>query len=63
VVASAALTLPLAYGIGRIGCQLAGDGTYGAASDVPWAMSYPDGEVPTAERVHPTRVRGRLYLA
>jgi phosphatidylglycerol:prolipoprotein diacylglycerol transferase len=48
--------LALGYGIGRIACQLAGDGTYGVASDLPWAMSYPHGEVPTTERVHPTPV-------
>jgi phosphatidylglycerol:prolipoprotein diacylglycerol transferase len=34
--------LALAYGIGRIGCFLAGDGTWGKVSDVPWAMSFPD---------------------
>jgi phosphatidylglycerol:prolipoprotein diacylglycerol transferase len=33
----------LAYGIGRIGCQLAGDGDYGIPSRLPWAMSYPQG--------------------
>jgi phosphatidylglycerol---prolipoprotein diacylglyceryl transferase len=33
----------LAYGIGRIGCQLAGDGDYGIPSRLPWAMSYPNG--------------------
>jgi phosphatidylglycerol:prolipoprotein diacylglycerol transferase len=33
----------LAYGIGRIGCQLAGDGDYGIPSMLPWAMSYPQG--------------------
>lgn len=54
--ASLAPALALGYAIGRIGCQLAGDGTYGTASDLPWAMSYPDGVVPTSERVHPTPV-------
>lgn len=56
LLASAALALPLAYAVGRIDCQLAGDGTYGVASDLSWAMSYPDGEVPTSVRVHPTPV-------
>lgn len=56
LLGAAAPTLALAYAIGRIGCQLAGDGTYGTASDLPWAMSYPDGIVPTTERVHPTPV-------
>ncbi len=46
----------LGYGIGRIGCQLAGDGDYGPPSDLPWAMAYPHGVVPTLERVHPTPI-------
>lgn len=54
--ASLVPALALGYAIGRIGCQLAGDGTYGVASDLPWAMSYPDGIVPTAQRVHPTPI-------
>ena len=33
----------LGYGIGRIGCQLSGDGDYGIPSRLPWAMSYPNG--------------------
>lgn len=44
------------YILGRIGCQLSGDGDYGRASTVPWAMAYPHGTVPTLERVHPTPV-------
>jgi phosphatidylglycerol:prolipoprotein diacylglycerol transferase len=51
-----AAPLAIAYGIGQVGCLLAGDGTYGVASDVPWAISFPDGTVPTLERVHPTNV-------
>lgn len=50
----ASVPLAVAYGIGRLGCLLAGDGTYGLASDLPWAMSFPEGTVPTTERVHPT---------
>jgi len=50
-VAAPALAMGLA--IGRIGCQLSGDGDYGVATDLPWGMSYPDGVVPTTERVHP----------
>jgi phosphatidylglycerol:prolipoprotein diacylglycerol transferase len=48
--------IPIGYAIGRIGCQLAGDGDYGRAADVPWAMAYPDGTVPTDEEVHPTPI-------
>lgn len=46
--------IAVGYAIGRIGCQLAGDGDYGKPSDLPWAMSYPDGTVPTDVAVHPT---------
>lgn len=49
-----AVPLSVAYGIGRIGCFLAGDGTYGRPTSLPWGMSFPDGVVPTLERVHPT---------
>jgi phosphatidylglycerol:prolipoprotein diacylglycerol transferase len=44
------------YILGRIGCQLSGDGDYGLPSSVPWAMAYPRGTVPTLERVHPTPI-------
>ncbi len=43
--------LALGYAIGRIGCQVSGDGDYGKASDLPWAMGYPHGAVPTAPGV------------
>ncbi len=49
-------SVAIGYAAGRIGCQLAGDGDYGVPSDVPWAMAYPEGEVPTLERVHPAPV-------
>ena len=48
--------LALGYAVGRIGCQLSGDGDYGIASGLPWAMAYPDGTVPTDVEVHPTPV-------
>jgi phosphatidylglycerol---prolipoprotein diacylglyceryl transferase len=54
--------LALGYAIGRIGCQLSGDGDYGKASDLPWAMSYPDGTVPTDEQVHPSPVYETLAM-
>jgi phosphatidylglycerol:prolipoprotein diacylglycerol transferase len=53
VVAPAAA---IGLGIGRIGCQLAGDGDYGIPTTLPWGMSYPEGVVPTNERVHPTPI-------
>jgi phosphatidylglycerol:prolipoprotein diacylglycerol transferase len=42
-----ATALALGYGIGRIGCQVSGDGDYGIRSSLPWAMGYPHGTVPT----------------
>jgi phosphatidylglycerol---prolipoprotein diacylglyceryl transferase len=42
------------YAIGRIGCLLSGDGDYGMPTSLPWGMSFPNGVVPTTERVHPT---------
>jgi prolipoprotein diacylglyceryl transferase len=42
------------YAIGRIGCLLSGDGDYGVPTTLPWGMSFPNGVVPTIERVHPT---------
>jgi len=50
---AAAPALIIAYGIGRIGCQLAGDGDYGIPSTLPWAMGYPHGTVPTLSRTNP----------
>jgi phosphatidylglycerol:prolipoprotein diacylglycerol transferase len=46
----------IGYVVGRVGCQLSGDGDYGSATDMPWGMAYPDGTVPTTEQVHPTPV-------
>ena len=54
-------SLALAYGIARIGCQLAGDGCYGVPTDLSWGMSYPAGVVPTFENVHPAPVYEMLY--
>ncbi|HEX8102108.1 MAG TPA: prolipoprotein diacylglyceryl transferase family protein [Solirubrobacteraceae bacterium] len=55
---SAAPVAAAVYAILRIGCQLAGDGDYGRPSDLPWAMGYPDGTLPTPPgvEVHPTPV-------
>lgn len=49
-----AAPLSLGYGIGRVGCFLSGDGSYGQPSDLPWAMAFPDGTMPTLVEVHPT---------
>jgi phosphatidylglycerol---prolipoprotein diacylglyceryl transferase len=44
------------YAIGRLGCLLSGDGDYGVPTKLPWGMSFPNGVVPTTERVHPTPI-------
>ena len=46
----------LGYAIGRIGCLLSGDGDYGVPTSLPWGMSFPNGIVPTTDRVHPTPI-------
>jgi phosphatidylglycerol:prolipoprotein diacylglycerol transferase len=59
--------LALGYGIGRIGCFLAGDATWGKVSEVPWAMAFPNAVAgwadpltgvpyPPGVRVHPTQL-------
>ncbi len=55
-------SLALGYAIGRIGCQLSGDGDYGKPWNGPWAMSYPDGTVPTDHTVHPTPIYETLAM-
>jgi phosphatidylglycerol---prolipoprotein diacylglyceryl transferase len=54
--------LALGYAVGRVGCQLSGDGDYGEAWDGPWAMAYPEGVVSTTEEVHPTPVYETLAM-
>jgi len=46
--------LALGLGLGKIACFVSGDGCYGPPSDLPWAMSFPNGGVPTKVPVHPT---------
>lgn len=54
--------IALGYAVGRIGCQVSGDGDYGEPSDLPWAMAYPKGTVPTTDEVHPTPVYETLTM-
>ena len=54
--------LALGQTFGRMGCLLSGDGDYGPPTDVPWAMSFPKGVVPTTEMVHPTPIYDMLIL-
>lgn len=59
--------LAIGHAIGRIGCQVSGDGDWGHATSLPWAMAYPDAVVgwstwvrgnglPPDVRVHPAPV-------
>jgi len=59
---AAAVPVAIGYTVGRVGCQLSGDGDYGISSDLPWAMSYPDGTVPTTDEVHPTPIYETLAM-
>lgn len=63
----AAPALALGQAIGRIGCQLAGDGDWGAETTLPWGMAYPHAVVgwdkPPGVVVHPTPLyEFALYL-
>src|SRR5205809_431036 len=50
--------IALAQAIGRLGCQVAGDGDWGKETTLPWGMAYPYAVVgwdkPPGVRVHPT---------
>ncbi len=59
--------LAIAYGVGRIGCHIAGDGDWGTISNLPWAVAYTHAIVgwvhpltgepyPAGVRVHPTPI-------
>jgi phosphatidylglycerol---prolipoprotein diacylglyceryl transferase len=60
----ASVPLAMGYAIGRIGCQVSGDGDYGKVSNLPWAMGYPHGTVPTAPgvKVQPTPIYETLSM-
>ena len=59
--------LALGHAIGRIGCQISGDGDWGRPTQLPWGMGYPeavigwtawlrDNGLPPDVRVHPAPV-------
>ncbi|HXG53471.1 MAG TPA: prolipoprotein diacylglyceryl transferase family protein [candidate division Zixibacteria bacterium] len=63
----AAPALAIGYGIGRIGCHVAGDGDWGTVTDVPWGVAYTHAIIgwvnpltgvpyPPGTRVHPTPI-------
>lgn len=59
---AAAISLAIGQAIGRIGCFLVGD-DYGRASDVPWAMAFPEGSPPVFVPVHPTQLYEFAWLS
>ena len=56
-----AVACAVGQSIGRIGCFLVGD-DYGRASDLPWAVAFPQGAPPILETVHPTQIYEILWL-
>jgi phosphatidylglycerol:prolipoprotein diacylglycerol transferase len=60
----AAPALAAGYAVGRIGCQLSGDGDYGRPTDSWLGMSYENGTVPTPPGVHvwPTPIFETLLM-
>ena len=63
----AAPALAIAYGVGRIGCHMAGDGDWGTVTDMPWGVAYTNAIVgwanpytgvayPPGVLVHPTPI-------
>ncbi len=59
--------LALAYGIGRIGCHVAGDGDWGIETTAPWGVAYTNAIIgwvnpltgvpyPPGVKVHPTPI-------
>ncbi len=52
----AAPAVAVGYGVGRLGCLISGDGDYGVPTTLPWGMSFPNGLVPTVQKVHPTPI-------
>lgn len=62
----AAPAASVGYGVGRLGCLVSGDGDYGKPTTLPWGMSFPNGLVPTTQKVHPTPIYelfGALFIA
>lgn len=67
VVDAIAPALAIGQAIGRVGCQLAGDGDWGTPSTLPWAMAYPRAisgwTEPPGVRVHPSPVYESLLYS
>ncbi|MGH7827083.1 MAG: prolipoprotein diacylglyceryl transferase [Candidatus Binatia bacterium] len=63
----AAPALAIGYGVGRLGCHVAGDGDWGTVTDLPWGVAYTNAIIgwvhpltgvpyPPGVRVHPTPI-------
>jgi phosphatidylglycerol:prolipoprotein diacylglycerol transferase len=63
----AASALAIGYGVGRLGCHVAGDGDWGTVTTVPWGVEYKNAIIgwvnpmtgvpyPPGTRVHPTPI-------
>ena len=70
----AAPALAIAYGVGRLGCHVAGDGDWGTVTNVPWGVAYTNAIIgwvdpstgipyPPGVRVHPTPIYEFLEAA
>ena len=57
-----AVPLSVGYALGRIGCQVSGDGDYDKAWDGPWAMAYPHGTKPIDTPVQPKPIYETLVM-
>lgn len=58
---AACISLAVGQAIGRVGCFLVGD-DYGKASDLPWAVAFPNGLPPVHYPVHPTMLYETIWL-
>ena len=58
---AAATGCAIGQSLGRVGCFLVGD-DYGKASDLPWAVTFPEGAPPVHYPVHPTQLYEVLWL-
>lgn len=56
VADSVAPSLAIGYGIGRIGCHLAGDGDYGIPTNLPWGTNYSNGTYPPSYAFRGTEI-------
>jgi phosphatidylglycerol:prolipoprotein diacylglycerol transferase len=61
ILDTAAPAAILAYAIARIGCFLSGDDCYGIVTNLPWAMSFPNGIAQTTDLVHPLPLYEMIY--